>query len=479
MNRRGVLLGGVLAMAGGNAGGEGLGAGLGGNHPMRPDQDLNAAHRTLALPPGAQSGTFIGRLVIIKGGLPPLSGLYVYSAGGQLIGSIAAAAGTGPLGGTVLPVISAYQGVNAVSLLNAAVAFTNESFTVNPASMSLGSVSATTSEVLLQSGNSVLGVAEGALTITDANGGLVAGIPAYIFGGTIENTFGSATGRLEVVTNTLSSPSQPMVQWIAAAAADAVLGIEISADSFNRFKIDSNGRVQWGSGAAGQDTDLFRGGAGILQTDSTLAITNQAAPVALAGAGQLYAANGQLAVTNASGLNYNVSTGQPANFNKNSVTGAAFANLSTFNIPAGDPVVGAVYEFRMFGYGQWGNPATQLSLQGNLGGNQFALTAVAAGAFAAAAVFQWNAVLTVTCTATGSGGTWRCSLSGAIQQTANSLNPGTAASNSVAFSLGEGSAADIAGSTLGSLAVQLAAEWASAANGATITKSTSYPVRVA
>jgi hypothetical protein len=81
--------------------------------------------------------------------------------------------------------------------------------------------------------------------------------------------YASSTGGILQVKNTTSAPSAPSAQYIAAAAADKTLGIEVSGDADFRFTVDSNGKHSWGSGSAAVDTDLYRASTGVLQTDET------------------------------------------------------------------------------------------------------------------------------------------------------------------------------------------------------------------
>jgi hypothetical protein len=114
----------------------------------------------------------------------------------------------------------------------------------------------------LQNGSSVVGTTD---TQTLSNKTLVG---AALTGG-ISLTESSASGALEVVSNTHSAPSAANVQWVAESAADAQLSAEVSGDTDPRFTMDSNGKMKWGpGGATATDTDLYRESAGVLQTDS-------------------------------------------------------------------------------------------------------------------------------------------------------------------------------------------------------------------
>lgn len=67
--------------------------------PQRADQVYDPPGPLVA--PGGRAGIFRGRLVVVSGGGPPGSGVFVYDAGNVLVDSMAASSGTGPNGGTV------------------------------------------------------------------------------------------------------------------------------------------------------------------------------------------------------------------------------------------------------------------------------------------------------------------------------------------------------------------------------------------
>lgn len=61
-----------------------------------------------------------------------------------------------------------------------------------------------------------------------------------------------------------TGPTDPALQVISAAAGDNSAGVRVTGDAFNRLRVDSNGQMQWGSGAAGQDVTLARASAHLL-----------------------------------------------------------------------------------------------------------------------------------------------------------------------------------------------------------------------
>lgn len=82
-----------------------------------------------------------------------------------------------------------------------------------------------------------------------------------------------AAGNVLAITNTHTTPTAPTVHVTAQTAADSVVGIDVTADADDRLTIDSNGKLNWGSGAAAQDTDLYRNAANELKTDDNFTST--------------------------------------------------------------------------------------------------------------------------------------------------------------------------------------------------------------
>jgi hypothetical protein len=69
--------------------------------PPRADQE--SAPPPMVISAGGSAGVFRGRLVIITGGGPPGTGIFVYSSAGALVGSWVSDAGTDPLDGDSVP----------------------------------------------------------------------------------------------------------------------------------------------------------------------------------------------------------------------------------------------------------------------------------------------------------------------------------------------------------------------------------------
>lgn len=55
-----------------------------------------------------------------------------------------------------------------------------------------------------------------------------------------------------------------------AVSTNRGLGIEVSGDTYDRFRVLASGKCEWGTGSATQDVNLYRGGANQLKTDDTM-----------------------------------------------------------------------------------------------------------------------------------------------------------------------------------------------------------------
>jgi len=88
--------------------------------PPRPDQEIDPPAQVIA--PGGAAGVFKGRLVIVFG--PGYSGVFVYSptpGTGNLIASVAAAAGTDPYGNVYQAGVFSYTGGGEAGLASGAL----------------------------------------------------------------------------------------------------------------------------------------------------------------------------------------------------------------------------------------------------------------------------------------------------------------------------------------------------------------------
>ena len=102
---------------------------------------------------------------------------------------------------------------------------------------------------------------------------------------------GESAGAVLKITNTTSTPTSPSVQFVAAAAADQMLGINVTGDTFQRLNVDSDGVLHWGSGSAATDTTISR------TSTATLTLTGALAMAATTNGGVLHVTNSQAAPT--------------------------------------------------------------------------------------------------------------------------------------------------------------------------------------
>lgn len=179
--------------------------------------------------------------VVIRGGQIESGTALYYSgapAAGNLVASIAAAAGTDSKGNAYLAgeaVYGLHLGTwHAISLSGGLMTFWSAASEAGPWT-SQGTIAVQTGGMVLTG----LLTAQSTL-IEDAN----------------------AAGNVLQVINDVAAPSASAVRLIAAAAADKLLGIKVTGDTVDRLVIDSGGQLAWGPGGAGaRDTVLYRAGA--------------------------------------------------------------------------------------------------------------------------------------------------------------------------------------------------------------------------
>ena len=254
-------------------------------------------------------------------------------------------------------------------------------------------------------------------------------------------TGASPSGLVWSVTNTASSSSVPASQITVAAAGDFAQGIEVSGDSSNRLKIDSNGQHLWGSGSAGQDTNLYRGAANRLQTDDALAMTTLSGAASLAaGAALLYGASGGEGRVGTLDVAGNAMTvGASRTGSSASGTSGATVNIGSISIPANDITSSGVYRLNCAVQGSWGTTATSLTLTAMLGGTSLGGITIDSTVFSTSVPFRIAAHGEFICTAAGSAGAATGALEGSINQTGHNLIPGTVANNTCPFCASAGS----------------------------------------
>jgi hypothetical protein len=277
----------------------------GGNPPMRPDQRQLPTSRA-GTGPAPQSNVITARQIIIIG---PGGGEFFYNAAGTvLLYSNVAVATTDPkLHQAVLAGTTWYQSGGVININNGTLLVYSptagagkmaESIAPGPGSDTFGNA--------FLGGHTTYGAAGGGFIATQmlaggilfysagteagpwtlqsnlasdfsgnagdlgiiATGNVKIQGPTQVAGSLAAQSLaaseGSASGKVLQVTNTTAAPSASTVQFQAAAAADNVQGIQVAGDTSNRFVIDSNGSMNWGTGTAARDIALSRVAAGVL-----------------------------------------------------------------------------------------------------------------------------------------------------------------------------------------------------------------------
>jgi hypothetical protein len=194
---------------------------------------------------GFPSSLVIASQVIIIGGKPAFLAYYPTKGAGNLIASVSASTAT------AITTVNDGQG-NAV--LPGIVNYYNTG-------------SGYIAEQLYQGVTNYLTAATEAGPWT-----IVAQINGTSSGSGIQIASNNATGNYLVVqaeTSLNPSPSKGLIGIETANAGDDAFGIRVLSDVHERFFIDSNGKLNWGTGAAVTDTTLYRAGVNELETNGT------------------------------------------------------------------------------------------------------------------------------------------------------------------------------------------------------------------
>jgi hypothetical protein len=88
-----------------------------------------------------------------------------------------------------------------------------------------------------------------------------------------QNTGNPAAGTHLLHLEATDTDVVPIHIQHSAKTADAII-TDVAGDSNYRFHLTVNGKIQWGSGSAVEDTNLYRSGAGLLRTDGSFDIGN-------------------------------------------------------------------------------------------------------------------------------------------------------------------------------------------------------------
>lgn len=146
-------------------------------------------------------------------------------------------------------------------------------------------------------------------------------------GGTITGpvtiTGSAPAGNLLAIVNTAPAPSDHTVRIEGVGATDRCLGFHVTGEAQDRWNCFYDGKMQWGTGAAGTpDTNLYRNAANSLTTDDFLAMN----------AGQ---SAGQFSVFGGSANSLNVGTAGGGG----AVKEGANARMGTLVLTGATPVV--------------------------------------------------------------------------------------------------------------------------------------------
>lgn len=186
---------------------------------------------------------------------------------------------------------------------------------------------------------------------------------------------------------------------IRAAALDDAFGSRVTGDTFDRYVIDADGKMNWGSGALARDVNLYRSSANVLTTDDSLGVG-----IDLAVTGDAVIGGSVTADQLATGSAVLRSVLSAVTTLANTTTETA---LATLNIPASDAVVGAVYRIKAWGTcAVTGTPTMtfRVRLGGAAGTQMNAFNPITCRS--AMADGDWDAECYIAVVTTGGSGTW-------------------------------------------------------------------------
>jgi hypothetical protein len=129
--------------------------------------------------------------------------------------------------------------------------------------------------------------------------------------------------------------------FLVARSAGIAFDAKVTADSVSRWSMDTSGLMEWGSGAAARDVNLYRASANVLKTDDALQVVQT---LTVSGATALgdTTISGNLNIGSARYRTQLSTVTTVANT-------AAEATLASMTLPAADPVAGTVYRIRAWG----------------------------------------------------------------------------------------------------------------------------------
>jgi hypothetical protein len=238
---------------------------------------------------------------------------------------------------------------------------------------------------------------------------------------------GNRLGDLNIPANTgdhFGVDGNGQLYLIAGTLGTTLRAIaQVVGDTNNRWQMNANGLMSWGSGAAAVDTFLQRVGIDTLATDrmqfnvSADVAQVGSAPGAAIGFNRVVGAlNNMLFQQPPAGNGSYLSEAMASDFTATTVTGTGNNPCGKqWSLPTNDMQAGDCYEFDLQIFGKQGTTAETINLGWQLNGTAIG-SATLANAFAAInANFICKAKLTITIVTTGAGGTytWLIEASGA------------------------------------------------------------------
>lgn len=244
--------------------------------------------------------------------------------------------------------------------------------------------------------------AGGALQGTFSGNPGFSGTPTFNAGASLSGTFtGTPTFGGSVTFNGIATHNNLIQSSQTSSTTNAVATIA-SGDTFDRFRLNANGDMEWGPGNAARDTTLKRSAANVLKTDDSLEV-----------GGDLRLANGTTIFRNA----LSVAAGTTV---ANTTTETV---VSTFPIPANDAVAGASYQVKLVANVSF-LASAQLTWRARIGGvSGTVITTNGPTTLSGTAQTNKEAVieLTVICLTTGGSGTWF----GSMEEARNTTQTGS------------------------------------------------------
>lgn len=81
-------------------------------------------------------------------------------------------------------------------------------------------------------------------------------------------------GAFDLITesSTADTGDATFLRILRALSTETVIGGGVTGDAFRRWLVAASGQMEWGSGAAARDVNLYRGAANQLKTDDDLRV---------------------------------------------------------------------------------------------------------------------------------------------------------------------------------------------------------------